>query len=182
MPPCGQPSALQRAFKFQPIQGLQLAFYFSLQANPASGHQERRSALAVLGPSASRYLDAHKHSLTRSHTHLCPLLTSHLFPSGRPQTTWTGWEAAWRTAACTAWRTAPCSWSAAPSRSERSSTGSCRGPTTSASMRCVRPEERRGGRHHTKHTQHNSSAATLLLFSAKGTVCVGVWLGCHLNH
>lgn len=52
------------------------------------------------------------------------------------QKTPTAW-AAWRTGASTAWRTAACSWSAAPSRSERSSTGSCRNLTTIAGWRWV---------------------------------------------
>lgn len=53
------------------------------------------------------------------------------------QTTWTAWEAAWRTEVCSVWRTAVCSWSAALSLRERSSTGSCRGPTMTASKRSV---------------------------------------------
>lgn len=53
------------------------------------------------------------------------------------QTTWTDWEAAWRTGVCSGWRTAACFWSAAPSLRERSSTGSCRSPTMIASKRSV---------------------------------------------
>lgn len=121
---------------------LLLFLLFLLSGEP----DDRTSGTATRSPSAQTF------SITVTFDHhysahtLAATLAAHFSPPSPPllwpeQTTWTAWAPAWRTGACTAWRTAACSWSAAPSRRGRSSTGSCRSPTTTASTRCVRPRE-----------------------------------------
>ena len=101
---------------------------------------DKTSEMGILFPSAQIF------SITvfkRPHTNtliFCLLFmpqNSHLSDFWCGQMIQMALQAAWRTEVCLVWRTAACFWSAAPSLRERSSTGSCRGPTMIASKRSV---------------------------------------------